>query len=346
MSSHENAAPEAIRSVAIVTDAWFPQVNGVVRTLDNVRRELLEHGVRVTMVHPGYFRTVPLPRYPEIKLSLLPYGKLAAGLDNLAPQAIHIATEGPLGLAAFRYCRRRSLPFTTGYHTQFPLYLQQYAKVPQAAGYRMLRRWHNAAERTLVPTPSMLRDLEERGFTGLVQWTRGVDHETFRPRPEAHLDGEKPIILYAGRVAMEKNLRALLDADVPGTTYVVGDGPALEDLKSQYPEARFTGYKFGDELAEHFAAADVFVFPSLTDTFGVVMLEAMAAGTPVAAFPVTGPIDVIEDGVTGGIDDDLAVAISRARECAPEACRAQALTYTWERCAKIFYDTLAAISHI
>ena len=343
MSFLENAPASAPRHVAVVTDAWFPQVNGVVRTLDNVRRILDESGVRMSIVHPGDFTTVPLPRYPEIRLSVMPYAKVAAGLDRLAPDAIHIATEGSLGLAALRYCRRRGFPFTTSYHTQFPLYLQQYAKVPPRVGFAMLRRWHNTSERTLVPTPSMLRDLEKRGFTNLVQWTRGVDHQLFRPRPGAYLDGEAPILLYAGRVAMEKNLRAFLDAPVSGTKYVVGDGPALSQLRADHPDVRFTGYKFGEELAEHMAAADAFVFPSLTDTFGIVMLEAMASGVPVAAFPVTGPGDIVRDGVTGGIDHDLPRAIARALACDPLDCQSSALTFSWRRCAEIFLEALAPI---
>jgi glycosyltransferase involved in cell wall biosynthesis len=327
--------------IAIVTDAWKPQVNGVVTTLGQTAEGLASRGHDVTIVSPNDYRTVPCPSYPEIRLALWPGRRLVRTLDAVAPDAIHIATEGPLGAAARRYCLRRGLRFTTSYHTQFPQYLRKRLPVPEAWTYTWLRRYHGNAERTLVPTEHQRRDLVLHGFEHVVIWSRGVDTALFRPLPREFLDLPRPICLYAGRVAVEKNLEAMLDADLPGAKLVVGDGPDFDKLRRRYPDAHFAGYKFGDELARHMAAADVFVFPSRTDTFGLVMLEAMACGTPVAAYPVTGPIDVVDDGVSGCLDNDLAAAVERALALSRDDCRQAALARTWDKATDQFMSHLA-----
>ena len=247
--------------IALVTDAWFPQVNGVVRTLSNVVEELIEMGDQVDVIGPHLFSTFPCPRYPEIRLSWMPGKKLRQLLDEWQPDAIHIATEGTLGVAGRRYCRKRKLPFTTSYHTQYPQYLKKYAFIPQRLTYAAMRWYHNGAEATLVPTPAVKRELDDRGFKSVRVWTRGVDHEQFRPYEDQgglDLDLPRPIFLYAGRTAREKNIEAFLSADLPGSKLIVGGGPELEGLKRKYPAAHFVGYKHGQELARHYAASDVF----------------------------------------------------------------------------------------
>jgi len=327
--------------IALVTDAWHPQVNGVVRTLQRTTEELQALGHQVLCVTPAQFRTAPCPSYPSIRLALFPGRGIARTLDAFAPTAVHIATEGPLGLAARGWCRRGGLAFTTSYHTQFPEYVRLRAPVPVALSYRFMRWFHGGAARTLVATPSMRRSLAAHGFANLVIWSRGVDTELFRPREKSFLDAPRPVSLYMGRVAVEKNIEAFLDLDLPGTRYVVGDGPDLEMLRRRHPRVRFTGFKFGEELARYLAAADVFVFPSRTDTFGLVMLEAMAAGVPVAAYPVTGPVDVVREGVTGALRDDLAEAVSAALRLDPAACRRHALSRTWRAASRQFLGHLA-----
>jgi glycosyltransferase involved in cell wall biosynthesis len=326
--------------LALVTDAWHPQVNGVVTTLSSTQACLEANGHEVVVLSPAGRPSVPCPTYPEIRLALLPGRRIAAELRAVQPDAIHVATEGPLGASARRYCVARGLAFTTSYHTQFPQYVRKRVPIPEAWSYAYLRYHHGAAARTLVATAQMRRELLERGFTDVVLWCRGVDTERFSPRLRTALDGARPILLYAGRVAVEKNLEAFLELDVPGTKYVVGDGPARAVLSRRYPTARFVGYRFGAELATLLASADVFVFPSRTDTFGLVMLEAMACGTPVAAFPVTGPIDVVEDGVTGALDDDLGRAVIAAAGVDRAACRRTALARSWERATREFLSHL------
>lgn len=327
--------------IAIVTDAWQPQVNGVVTTLSRTREGLEAKGHDVTVVNPAAYRTIPCPSYPEIRLALWPGRGVRRTLHETRPDAIHIATEGPLGTAARRYCLARDLKFTTSYHTQFPQYLRKRLPVPEALSYSYLRRFHGRAERTLVPTEQMRRELVEHGFDSVVIWSRGVDTNLFRPMDRGFLDLPRPIAVYAGRVAVEKNLEALLAADLPGSKLIVGDGPDLEKLRRRYPDAHFVGYKFGEDLAQHLSAADVFVFPSRTDTFGLVMLEAIACGTPVAAYPVTGPIDVVSEGVTGSLDEDLAAAVDRALQLSREDCRRAALDRTWDRAVAQFMSHLA-----
>jgi len=326
--------------VAIVTDAWFPQINGVVRTLDTVRRELITLGHAVEVIAPDRFRTMPAPSYPEIPLALLPARKMRRLLDAFAPEAIHIATEGPLGWAARRYCLRRNLPFTTSFHTKFPEYIHARWRVPISWGYAMMRRFHAPSRGVMVATPSLAETLRGYGFTRLQRWTRGVDTALFRPRPKTLFNECRPVFLYAGRVAVEKNIGAFLALDLPGQKVVVGDGPMLAALKAKHPDVIFTGYKRGEELAEHMAAADVFVFPSLTDTFGLVLLESMASGVPVAAYPVTGPIDVAADPKVGCLDQDLAKAATAALGKRPEDCRAYAEGFSWRACAEMFLENL------
>jgi glycosyltransferase involved in cell wall biosynthesis len=326
--------------LAIVTDAWRPQVNGVVTTLSRTRDCLARLGHEVTIVSPEPYATIPCPTYPEIRLAILPGRRLGRTLTQQAPAAIHIATEGPLGSAARRFCVREGLRFTTSYHTQFPQYVRKRAPIPEAWSYAYLRAHHGRGDRTLVATEHQRRDLVERGFNNVVIWSRGVDTELFRPCGRAHLDLPRPIWIYVGRVAVEKNLGALLRADLPGTKLVVGDGPDLAKLRRQFTAAHFVGYKFGADLARHLSSADVFVFPSRTDTFGLVMLEAMACGTPVAAYPVTGPIDVVRDGFSGCLDQDLATAARAALEIPRENCRRAALERTWERATHEFLSHL------
>jgi glycosyltransferase involved in cell wall biosynthesis len=328
--------------LALVTDAWFPQTNGVVRTLSTTVEHLRAQGVEVKVFEPRGYRTVPCPTYPEIRLALFAGGDLGRQLDEFAPDAIHVSTEGPLGLAARRWCRRNRRAFTTAYHTQFPEYLRARAPIPLALGYAVMRWFHGGARRTLVATDSMQRQLEARGFRNVTRWSRGVDANLFRPRDKAFLSLPRPIWLYMGRVAVEKGIDDFLAMDLPGTRLVVGDGPARAALEQRHPDACFVGFKHGEELARHVAAADVFVFPSRTDTFGLVLLEAMASGLPVAAYPVTGPIDVVVPGVTGFLDEDLRSAALRCLALDSAACRAHALQYSWESCTRQFRAALAA----
>lgn len=328
--------------LAIVTDAWLPQTNGVVRTLSVTSTLLQRSGHVVEVLEPRAFRTLPCPTYPEIRLAWRPYRRLAAQLTALDPDSVHIATEGPLGMAARRWCRRHDRAFTTSYHTRFPEYVRARVPVPLRLSYAHLRRFHGAAARTLVGTPSMLRSLEERGFQNLALWSRGVDTGVFRPGPKDFLDLPRPVWLYFGRVAVEKGIDDFLRLDLPGTQLVVGDGPALEECRRRYPEAVYAGYRHGEELAAYIAASDVFVFPSRTDTFGLVLLEAMACGVPVAAYPVTGPKDVVTHGVNGMLDEDLRAAALGALKLDPRACREHALRYTWEAATAQFLENLVA----
>ncbi|MDE2465647.1 MAG: glycosyltransferase family 1 protein, partial [Alphaproteobacteria bacterium] len=305
-----NAAPERI---LIVTDAWAPQVNGVVRTLEILGQDLGAMGYEVGYATPQGRWTLPLPTYPEIRLAVFPRRSLERMIDAFRPEAIHIATEGTLGLSARAICLKRRIPFTTSFHTRFPDYVRaRLPFVPEHQVYRFLRWFHDPAEAMMVATPALQRELEGHGFANTRIWSRGVDVDMFRPIADASLPFAGPIWLYVGRVAVEKNLEAFLGLDLPGTKVVVGDGPARETLARQFPEARFLGAKTGEELVRHYAAADVFVFPSRTDTFGLVMLEALACGVPVAAFPVSGPSDVIGDAPVAALRTDLREACLRA----------------------------------
>ncbi|MBC7800167.1 MAG: glycosyltransferase family 1 protein, partial [Gemmatimonadaceae bacterium] len=296
--------------ILIVSDAWHPQVNGVVRTLSMVMAELQSMGHVVDVVGPDRFRTIAMPTYASIRLALAPGRRLAAIIDAFRPDALHVATEGPLGYAARRWALRRGMAFTTSFHTRFPEYLHARTRAPLSLSYALLRRFHNAGSAMMVATGSLRRELAGRGFQNVRAWTRGVDLTRFQPSPIAELPYPRPVFLYVGRVAVEKNLGAFLRLDLPGTKVVVGDGPQREALAREHPAARFVGERHGAALAEAYASADVFVFPSLTDTFGLVLLEALASGTPIAAHPVTGPADVLEGAApgVGALDHDLQAA--------------------------------------
>lgn len=326
--------------ILIATDAWLPQTNGVVNTLRNTVATLEADGHTVCLLTPERFRTLACPSYPEIRLSLFPGREVSQELERFSPDAVHIATEGPIGLATRRHCIAHAMAFTTSYHTQFPEYVRSRVPVPLSFSYAAMRRFHRAARRCMVSTPTMQQRLEARGFANIVRWQRGVDTALFRPREKDFLDLPRPIAAYVGRLAVEKNLAAFLDMAWQGSKLVIGDGPQSAELKEKYPGVVFAGYRFGDDLARHLAAADVMVFPSLTDTFGLVNLESMACGVPVAAFPVAGPIDVIEDGVTGALDWDLSSAAKRALTIAPSACRERALHSSWRASTQQFISNL------
>jgi 1,2-diacylglycerol 3-alpha-glucosyltransferase/glucuronosyltransferase len=325
--------------ILVVTDAWHPQVNGVVRTLGHVAREARALGVEIEFLAPGEFWTLPMPSYPEIRLALPGPGDVERKLDRLRPDAIHIATEGPLGHAVRRVCIRRGLPFTTSLHTRFPDYLAERLPVPERwtcdVTWGFLRRFHKAGAAVLAATPTLGAELTSRGFKNVKLWPRGVDADLFKPRA-VMLDLPRPIFLTVGRVAVEKNLEAFLKLDLPGTKLVVGEGPARAHLAKAYPDAVFLGPRHGEALAEIYAAADVFVFPSRTDTFGLVLLEALASGVPVAGFPAAAPRDVIGEAPVGVLDEDLRRACLEALECSPADCRDFALRMTWQESARIF----------
>lgn len=327
--------------ILLASDAWTPQVNGVVRTMLAVACELETLGHRIVALTPDRFRTVPCPFYPEIRLAIHPMGKIGRLIEALEPDAIHIVTEGPIGLAARRWCLRHGVDFTTAYHTRFPEYLAMRHLVPRRLTYGLLRHFHAPSRRVMVATESVRCELAARGFTNLVPWSRGVDTAHFDPKLRADMPGMKrPIFLSVGRVAREKNLPAFLGLDLPGSKVVVGEGPALASLRRRFPEAHFLGRRDNGVLAQLYASADVFVFPSRTDTFGLVMLEALASGLPVAAYPVPGPIDLLESGGAGALDDDLGKAARAALEVSRERCREHALSFSWQRCAQQFLERL------
>jgi len=326
--------------ILFITDAWHPQINGVVRTLSTTGHELEKLGHSVGFIGPDQFHTMPLPGYGEIRVALKPGRRLSRLIREFAPQAIHIATEGPLGWSARAFCRRNGLAYTTSYHTRFPEYLAERAPIPLGLSYAMLRRFHRTSAAVMVATQSIASSLTARGFGNIKRWTRGVDTELFRPRPKEFIQDPRPISLYVGRVAVEKNIEAFLNLDIPGTKYVVGGGPMLAQLKRRHPDVRFVGPHHGEELAKYYAAADVFVFPSKTDTFGLVILEALACGVPVAAYPVAGPIDVIGDDGPGALDEDLGRAVQRALTIDPERCREFALAHSWQAAAHQFLSNV------
>ncbi|MCC7478398.1 glycosyltransferase family 1 protein [bacterium] len=332
--------PGTKQRIAFVTDGWLPQVNGVVNTLLAVIRELeaMGHEVQVFSFDLAR-RKIPCPSYPEIKIAWFPFREIARALDRFDPDAVHIVSEITVGLAGRHYCLRRGIPFTTAYHTRVPEYVRARFPVPLGLSYAYFRWFHSKAERVLVTTPTMMKELEQRGFRNLVLWQRGVDTSVFYPREEvsvANPADQRPVLLYAGRVAVEKNVEAFLKLDVPGQKIVVGDGPLLEQLRERYPEVRFTGRKTAQELAEYYSYSDVFVFPSLTDTYGLVLLEALACGTPVAAYPAPGPVDVLEHGVTGCISSDLAEAVRGALKLDRQRCLDFARANPWSKVASDF----------
>jgi glycosyltransferase involved in cell wall biosynthesis len=329
--------------ILIATDAWHPQINGVVRTLTSLARSASALGADIAFLTPEGFPSVGVPTYPGLRVALPNRREIAARIEAASPDAIHIATEGPIGWAMRAYCRRRKLAFTTSYTTRFPEYIAVRSIIPASLSYAVLRNFHAAAAMTMVATGSLYNELGARGFRRLGFWGRGVDTELFNPDSPAELDLPRPIFLTMGRVAVEKNIEAFLSLDLPGSKVVVGDGPQKAALAHKYPKVKFLGEKTGADLTAHLAAADVFVFPSRTDTFGVVQLEALACGTPVAAFPVTGPLDVIADHPVGALDQDLRRACLRALDMSRDACRRFALDRSWENSARQFIGNLSAL---
>jgi glycosyltransferase involved in cell wall biosynthesis len=328
--------------ILVATDAWHPQVNGVVRTLTMMAEAAKAFGVDVSFLTPQSFRTFAMPSYRDLRVALPYQAKITRLINEARPDSIHIATEGPIGVVVRRYCRKHGLPFTTSFHTRFPEYISARLPFPESWIWTALRRFHGASQAVMAATPALATELRQRGFRNVVLWPRGVDAKQFHPRP-VDLGLPRPLFLCVGRVAVEKNLEAFLDLDLPGTKVIVGDGPALTALIRKYPQAVFLGGRQGEALAEAYAAADVFVFPSKTDTFGLVLLEALASGLPVAAFPVTGPRDVIGNEPVGALNEDLRAACLSALEISPQACLEFAARHTWEASARVFVDNITAI---
>ncbi|MDX1796241.1 MAG: glycosyltransferase family 1 protein [Hydrogenovibrio sp.] len=337
-----NHNPKNIKKFTLVTDAWAPQMNGVVTTLSQMVKQLESIGIKVDVVHPNHYKHFPMPTYPEIPIVWSAKG-LEKRILEFQPDAIHIATEGALGWRARRICLKHKLPFTSGYHTKYPEYIHQRFPIPKSWIYAVLRRFHNKAETTYVPAQSILEELKDKGFKSLAVVNRGVETDIFNPERRANLGLLPPVYLYVGRLAPEKNIEAFLDLNLEGTKVVVGKGPLLEELESQYPEAHFVGAKYAEELATYYASSDVFVFPSLTDTFGVVNIESIACGTPVAAFPVTGPKDIITPGVNGYLNDNLATAINQCLTIDRNQISGSINEFTWDGAAEQFLEHLAKI---
>lgn len=331
---------EVLLRIQLVTDAWEPQVNGVVRTLKSTARELIAMGNEVRILTPQEFRTLPCPTYPEIRLSLFPQGRVNRRIREYDPDVLHIATEGPLGMAARRYALRNDFPFTTAYHTRFPEYVHARFKLPLGVSYAWLRRFHRPSRAIMAPTPVVADDLRANGFGNVRLWSRGVDADIFRPQSSKRLDSAPPIFLYVGRVAVEKNVEAFLELNLPGSKWVVGTGPALDRIRERFPRVNYLGLLDREDLARVYAAADVFVFPSKTDTFGLVLLEAMACGLPVAAYPVTGPRDVIGNSKAGVLHEDLRTACLGALKLRREDALARAALFTWRAATEQFFGNL------
>lgn len=343
------AAGTVPERLVIVTDAWHPQVNGVVRSIENTNRELAKMGVEVSMVTPERFASIPCPTYPEIRLSIAWYRRVAREIEKHNPSYVHIATEGPLGLTARRWCLRKHMPFSTSYHTRFPEYVSARLPIPESWLYAFIRWFHNGGAGCMVATPSLARELSAKGMKNLMPWSRGIDATQFHPMPleERPFGLPRPIFMTVGRVALEKNLPAFLDLDLPGSKVVVGDGPARAELEERYPDVHFTGIKLGEDLAKAYAQADVFVFPSLTDTFGNTILEALASGVPVAAYPVTGPLDIIgEESLVGALNDDLQAACLAALSASREKARELAMQYSWEAATLQFINNIRAANGV
>lgn len=327
--------------ILVATDAWRPQINGVVRTYDRLAEEASKFGATLHFMTPAEFYSVPAPTYPEIALAIPNFARVRRRFEQCQPDAVHIATEGPVGWMARWHCLSRRIPFTTSFHTRFPEYLQPRFGIPQAWTYRMMRQFHNRGAGVMVATPSLAQELSGRGFERILSWTRGVDTDVFAPSPVRRF-GDGPVFLTVGRVAVEKNIAAFLDLDLPGRKVVVGDGPLLAELKLRYRDVLFTGKQTGADLAECYASADVFVLPSRTETFGIVQLEAMASGLPIAAFPVTGPIDLITPHITGILSDDLRAAAISALALDRRVVRAKSLEFSWENATRLFIGNIEA----
>ena len=326
--------------IALVTDAWHPQRNGVVRVLSSLANRLTGRGYTLKVFQPDHHLTIPCPSYPEIPLSIFPGPGLSRQLNEFQPDAVHLATEGPLGIAGRAWCRRNGFPFTTAFHTRFPHYIQTRFGIPLSWSYAAIRLFHAPSSAVMCPSPSVYRDLGEWGFNNAVEWSHGVDTQVFHPQDKSFLDLPRPIFAYVGRVAVEKNLPAFLSLDLPGSKLVVGDGPARDGLMRQFPNVHWRIANGDQELSRYFAALDVFVFPSRTDTFGLVMLEALASGVPVAAFPVPGPIDVLNGSHAGILDDDLQKAAIAALNIDPAICREHALKFSWDHVTDQFLSLL------
>ena len=329
--------------ILVATDAWHPQVNGVVRSIEALKREAPGFGAEIVTATPEGWPTMRMPTYPDIRLACVTARRLGPRIEAMRPDHVHVATEGPVGLAARRHCLRAGRLFTTSYHTRFPDYLAARAPVPRGWSYAWLRRFHNAGRGVMVSTPTVAAELRGRGFERVMRWSRGVDHALFHPRDRSVLDLPRPIFLTVGRVAVEKNLEAFLSLDLPGTKVVAGDGPARAALEARYPATRFLGLRTGEDLAAVYASADVFVFPSRTDTFGIVMLEALASGLPVAAYPVPGPRDVIGSGDAGVLRDDLGEACRAALAVPRARALAFSRSFTWSASAREFLDNVLRV---
>jgi len=330
--------------IALVTDAWHPQVNGVVRTLETVIRLLRDRGHEILVISPDQYRSVPAPSYPEIRLAFARARTIGKRIESFGADAVHLATEGPLCIQARRWCRRKGRPFTTAYHTQFPEYMAKRTRLSPRIFWPFIRWFHQKSETIMVSTESVRKQLRSEKLAHVHHWSRGVDLQNFRadvPPPAEYAQLARPIQLYVGRVAIEKNIEAFLDSNQPGSRVVVGDGPALEGLKARYPEVHFVGRKSGTALAGYYAGADVFVFPSKTDTFGLVIIEALACGTPVAAYPVTGPIDILT-AKNGAMDGNLDAAIQRALTLDSADCIAHGQQFSWDASASQFFNGLVS----
>jgi glycosyltransferase involved in cell wall biosynthesis len=325
--------------ILLISDAWQPQINGVVTTLTYTVKALERLGHVVKLITPDLFKNYPCPGYPDVRLAFLCGPQLRPIITAFKPDALHLVTEGAVGFAARRYCQEFGYRFTSSYLTHFPEYLKMRIGFPLQISAAYLRWFHNESAAVMVATPTLDQGLRKKGYQRLVRWSRGVDTDLFKPRPKDFIKDQRPIFMYTGRVAIEKNIEAFLKLDLPGTKYIVGDGPHKELLQNKYPKVRFTGFQQGESLASYTAAADVFVFPSLTDTFGVVLLEALACGVPVAAFPVQGPKDVIDNHV-GVLDNDLHHAAMKALTLRPNDCLAFAMQNTWDKCTRQFVDNL------
>lgn len=347
------AVPPSVRSdlargtaspfrILVATDAWRPQVNGVVRTLEALTDEAPRHGAEIIPITPEPFRSVPMPSYPEIRLAFASSGAIASAIEAARPNAIHIATEGPIGFMVRRYCIANRVPFTTCYHTRYPEYLAARWPVPLSASYAWLRRFHNAAAATMVATPGLQGELAARGFQRLVLWKRGVPVQSFGTGRPGLIHLPRPIFLCVARVAVEKNIEAFLSLDLPGTKVVVGDGPARTELAARFPKAVFLGLRTGQDLADIYASADVFVFPSRTDTYGLVLLEALAAGVPVAAFPVTGPREILQGSGCGVMSEDLRMAALAAMAIPRDRCKAFAARHDLADSTRSFLQNVRA----
>jgi glycosyltransferase involved in cell wall biosynthesis len=328
------------KKIALITDAWHPQVNGVVQTLNRVTEHLKNMGHQLEIIQPQTFHTLPCPSYPEVPLAIFPSKQIRRRLEKFNPDHVHIATEGPLGICAWRYCSKKKWAFTTAFHTQFPEYLHHRCRFPLSISYALIRWFHNSGSGTMVSTSTIQKNLRDRGFQYVKPWCRGVAPDVFKPGPTELLDLPKPIHLYVGRVAVEKNIDAFLAIPLQGSKVVIGSGPALAQLQQKFPEVHFLGKMQGQDLVNGYASADVFVFPSKTDTYGLVMLESLACGTPVAAYPVQGPLDVITDPSVGSLNSNLKVAIEQALTLKRDDAIRFAQQHSWGNCAQMFFDNL------